>query len=164
VLGYGPLEVGLAFLPANVIMAAFSLGLSAKVVMRFGMRAPIGVGLALAAAGLALFARAPVAGDFWIDILPGMTLLGLGGGLALNPALLAAMSEVGPHESGLASGVVNTAFMMGGALGLAVLASLADARIAQMLGSGAVEPEALTAGYSLAFAVGAVFAAAAALI
>jgi EmrB/QacA subfamily drug resistance transporter len=164
VLGYAPLQVGLAFLPGNLIMAAFSLGLSAKVVMRFGMRAPIGVGLALAAAGLVLFARAPVAGDFWVDVLPGMTLLGLGGGLALNPALLAAMSEVGPHESGLASGVVNTAFMMGGALGLAVLASLADARIARLLAAGAAEAEALTAGYGLAFAVGAVFAAAAAMI
>ena len=164
VLGYTPMQVGLAFLPANLIMAAFSLGLSAKIVMRFGIRGPLAFGLLLAVAGLAWFAQARVDGTFVRDILPGMTLLGLGGGLALNPALLAAMSEVGPHESGLASGVVNTAFMMGGALGLAVLASLADARIAQMLGSGAAEAEALTAGYSLAFAVGAVFAALAAIV
>ena len=164
VLGAEPLEVGLAFLPSNVIMAVFSLGLSAKIVMRYGYRGPIAVGLGLAAAGLVLFARAPVGGDLWIDVLPGMVLLGLGGGLAFNPALVAAMSEVGPHESGLASGVVNTAFMMGGALGLAVLASLADARSAQLLAVGTAEPAALASGYSLAFAVGAVFAAAAAVI
>jgi EmrB/QacA subfamily drug resistance transporter len=164
VLGAGPLEVGLAFLPSNVIMAVFSLGLSAKIVMRYAYRGPIAVGLGLAAAGLVLFARAPVAGDLWIDVLPGMVLLGLGGGLAFNPALVAAMSEVGPHESGLASGIVNTAFMMGGALGLAVLASLADARSAQLLASGSAEPAALASGYSLTFAVGAVFAAGAAVI
>src|SRR5204863_476858 len=101
---------------------------SAKLVMRFGIRAPLGGGLLLAAAGLALFAWAPVDGSFTLHVLPGMLLLGLGAGMALNPLLLAAMSEVGPTESGLASGVVNTAFMMGGALGLAVLASLAAAR------------------------------------
>ena len=127
VLGYGPMQVGLAFLPANLIMALFSLGLSARLVMRFG-RAAAGVGLLLAAAGLALFARAPVDGSFVLDVLPGMILLGLGAGIAFNPVLLAAMSDVEPGESGLASGIVNTSFMMGGALGLAVLASLAAAR------------------------------------
>jgi MFS family permease len=128
VLGYGPMQVGLAFLPANLIMAAFSLGLSAKIVMRFGIRGPLAVGLLLAAAGLACFATAPVAGDFTTHVLPGMVLLGIGAGLAFNPVLLAAMSDVSPADSGLASGLVNTSFMMGGALGLAVLASLASAR------------------------------------
>jgi MFS family permease len=162
VLGYSPLQVGLSFLPSNLIMAAFSLGLSAKLVMRFGIRLPLALGLLLAAIGLALFARAPVDGTFAIDVLPGMLLLGLGAGIAFNPVLLAAMSDVAPSESGLASGVVNTAFMMGGALGLAVLASLAAARADALLGSGAALPAALTAGYHIAFAVGAVFAAAAA--
>jgi MFS family permease len=91
-----------------------------------------------------------------------MLLLGLGAGIAFNPVLLAAMSDVAPSEAGLASGVVNTAFMMGGALGLAVLASLAAARADALLGSGAVLPAALNGGYHVAFAVGAVFAAAAA--
>ena len=118
VLGYSLLEVGLAFLPANVIMAVFSLGLSAKLVMRFGIRSPIVGGMTLVAIGLALFARAPVDGSFLVDVLPSMLLLGVGAGMALNPVLLAAMSDVAPEESGLASGVVNTAFMMGGALGL----------------------------------------------
>jgi EmrB/QacA subfamily drug resistance transporter len=128
VLGYSPLEVGLAFLPANVIMAVFSLGLSAKLVMRFGIRSPIGAGM------------------------------------ALNPVLLAAMSDVAPEESGLASGVVNTAFMMGGALGLAVLASLAASRTDTLTASGESMLDALTGGYQAAFIVGALFAAVAAAV
>jgi EmrB/QacA subfamily drug resistance transporter len=164
VLAYTPMQIGLAFLPANIIMAVFSLGLSAKIVMRFGIRKPLAVGLWLAAIGLALFARAPVDGSFVADVLPGMMLLGLGAGMAFNPLLLAAMSEVSPADSGLASGVVNTAFMMGGALGLAVLASAAAARAASMEAAGAQLPLALTGGYNLAFLVGAVFAAAAGLI
>jgi EmrB/QacA subfamily drug resistance transporter len=158
VLQYTPMQVGLAFLPANLIMAAFSLGLSAKLVMRFGLRMPLAVGLGLAAVGLALFARAPVDGSFVADVLPGMLLLGLGAGAAFNPMLLAAMSDVDPGDAGLASGVVNTSFMMGGALGLAVLASLAAARTQGMQAAGHAEAAALAAGYQLAFAVGAVFA------
>jgi EmrB/QacA subfamily drug resistance transporter len=164
VLGYSPMQVGLAFLPANLIMAAFSLGLSAKIVMRFGIRAPLAVGLALAAIGLALFARAPVNGNFVLDVLPGMTLLGLGAGVALNPMLLAAMSDVEPSEAGLASGVVNTSFMMGGSLGLAVLASLAAARTDNAIAAGTDSVAALSQGYHLAFLVGAASAAAAALL
>jgi len=164
VLGYGPLQVGLAFLPANLIMAAFSLGLSAKLVMRFGIRLPLAGGLALAATALALFARAPVDGNFIVDVLPGMILLGLGAGMALNPVLLAAMNDVAPSESGLASGVVNTSFMMGGALGLAVLASLAGARTEKLLAAAASSLAALNGGYHVAFVVGALFAAAAALL
>src|SRR5258706_4743112 len=132
VLGYSPMQVGLSFLPANLIMAAFSLGWSAKLVMRFGYRRPLAGGLLLAALGLTLFAHAPVEGGFLVDVLPGMVLLGLGAGIAFNPMLLAAMSDVSPNESGLASGVVNTSFMMGGALGLAVLASLAASHTEQL--------------------------------
>ncbi|HMH19273.1 MAG TPA: MFS transporter, partial [Burkholderiales bacterium] len=163
VLDYSPMQIGLAFLPSNLIMAAFSLGLSARMVMRFGIRAPLAAGLGLAALGLALFAVSPTDGGFVAHVLPGMLLLGLGAGMALNPLLLAAMSEVSQSESGLASGVVNTAFMMGGALGLAVLASLAAARTEGLAASGAVSQLALNGGYHVAFAVGAVFAAAAAL-
>jgi EmrB/QacA subfamily drug resistance transporter len=162
VLGYSPLKVGLSFLPANLIMGTFSLGLSAKLVMRFGLRRPLGTGLLLAAAGLVLFARAPVDGSFVVDVLPSMILLGFGAGIAFNPVLLAAMSDVAPEESGLASGVVNTAFMMGGALGLAVLASLAASRSDSLRASGEGSLSALTGGYHLAFVVGALFAAAAA--
>ncbi|KWB25405.1 disulfide bond formation protein DsbA [Burkholderia cepacia] len=164
VLGYGPLQVGLAFLPANLIMAAFSLGLSARIVMRFGIRGPIAAGLLIAACGLALFSRAPVDGGFAWHVLPGMTLLGIGAGVAFNPMLLAAMSDVDPADSGLASGIVNTAFMMGGALGLAVLASLAAARTDVLAAANAAPLDALNGGYHAAFAFGAAFAAAAALI
>jgi EmrB/QacA subfamily drug resistance transporter len=164
VLGYSPLEVGLAFVPANLIMAVFSLGLSAKLVMRFGIRAPLTMGLLLAAAGLVLFARAPVDGSFLVDVLPNMILLGVGAGMALNPVLLAAMSDVEPSEAGLASGVVNTSFMMGGALGLALLASLAASRSESLLASGDDPLTALTGGYHVAFLVGAAFAAGAAVL
>ncbi|NHV27490.1 DHA2 family efflux MFS transporter permease subunit [Burkholderia sp. D-99] len=164
VLGYGPLQVGLAFLPANLIMAAFSLGLSARIVMRFGIRGPIAAGLLIAACGLALFSRAPVDGGFVWHVLPGMTLLGIGAGVAFNPMLLAAMNDVDPADSGLASGIVNTAFMMGGALGLAVLASLAAARTDALAAANAAPLDALNGGYHAAFAFGAAFAAAAALI
>jgi MFS family permease len=158
VLGYKPLQVGLAFLPANLIMAVFSLGISAKLVMRFGIRRPLAVGLLLAACGLLLFARAPVDGHFIADVLPGMLLLGLGAGIAFNPVLLAAMSDVAPSESGLASGVVNTSFMMGGALGLAVLASLAALHTENLLAAGNEPLGALNSGYQAAFLVGACFA------
>jgi EmrB/QacA subfamily drug resistance transporter len=158
VLGYSPLEVGLAFLPGNLVMGAMSIGLSARLVMRFGVRPPLGVGLLCAALGLLLLARAPVDGDFAVDVLPSMILLGLGAGIAFNPVLLAAMSDVEPSEAGLASGLVNTSFMMGGALGLAVLASLAASRTDVLLADGEGELTALTGGYHAAFLVGAIFA------
>jgi EmrB/QacA subfamily drug resistance transporter len=162
VLAYSPLEVGLAFLPGNIIMGILSIGLSAKLVMRFGIRPPLATGLGLAALGLVLFARAPVDGDFVVDVLPAMILLGLGAGMAFNPVLLAAMSDVEPTEAGLASGIVNTSFMMGGALGLAVLASVAASRTDTLLASGESNAAALTGGYHVAFFVGALFAATAA--
>jgi EmrB/QacA subfamily drug resistance transporter len=162
VLGYSPLQVGLAFLPGNLIMAAFSVALSAKLVTRLGVRLPLVAGLALATTGLALFARAPVGGSFAVDVLPSMILLGVGAGMALNPVLLAAMSDVAPAESGLASGMVNTSFMLGGALGLAVLAGVAASRTDHLLGSGESRLAALSGGYHVAFLVAAGFSAAAA--
>ena len=165
VLGFSPLEVGLAFLPANLIMGALSIGLSAKLVLRFGIKPPLATGLVLAGVGLLLFARAPVDRDLReVDVLPSMILLGLGAGMAFNPVLLAAMNDVKPEEAGLASGVVNTSFMMGGALGLAVLASLAASRTESLVASGESQLAALTGGYHLAFLVGALFALTAALL
>jgi EmrB/QacA subfamily drug resistance transporter len=162
VLAYSPLQVGLAFLPGNLIMGAMSIGLSAKLVMRFGIRPPLTAGLLLAFLGLLLLARAPVDGTFASDVLPSMILLGLGAGMAFNPVLLAAMSDVEPTEAGLASGLVNTSFMMGGALGLAVLASLAASRTDALLADEESAAAALTGGYHVAFLAGALFAAAAA--
>jgi MFS family permease len=133
-------------------------------VMRFGIRTPLAAGLMTAAAGLALFAFAPVGGNFLVHVLPGMLLLGLGAGMAFNPVLLAAMSDAAPQESGLASGVVNTSFMMGGALGLAVLASLAASRTDSLRASGDGPLAALTGGYHVAFIGSAIFSALAALL
>jgi EmrB/QacA subfamily drug resistance transporter len=164
VLGYSPLQIGLAFLPGNVIMGALSIGLSAKLVMRYGIRKPLATGLLLASAGLLLLVRAPVDGTFVTDVLPSMILLGLGAGMAFNPVLLAAMGDVDPAEAGLASGVVNTSFMMGGAVGLAVLASAAASRTSTLVDAGHDHVAALTGGYHLAFLLGAIFAAAAAVL
>ncbi len=164
VLGYDALQVGLAFVPTSVVMAYCSLRVSDKLVLRFGIRPPLVVGLSLACASLALFSRAPVDGQFLTDVLPSMLLLGAGAGIAFNPVLLAAMGDVEPHESGLASGVVNTSFMMGGALGLAVLVSLSSWRTSSLVADGAGSLEALNGGFQLAFAAGAVFAGLAAVI
>jgi len=164
VLGYSPLQVGLAFLPGNVVMGVLSVGVSAKLVMRFGIKPPLAAGLLCASVGVVRFARAPVGGTFVVDVLPSMILLGLGAGIAFNPVLLAAMSDVAPEESGLASGVVNTAFMMGGALGLAVLASLAASRSDSLRGDGHGPLDALVGGYHVAFLVGAAFGVSAAAI
>ncbi|HEV2322176.1 MAG TPA: DHA2 family efflux MFS transporter permease subunit [Gammaproteobacteria bacterium] len=157
VLGFSPFQIGMAFLPANLIMAAFSLGISAKLVMRYGLRLPLAGGLLLAAAGLLLFSRAPLDGTLVRDVLPGMLLLGLGAGIAFNPVLMAAMSEVPQTESGLASGIINTAFMMGGSLGLAALASVASARTGSLTTQGSEHLAALAGGYQMAFLVGAGF-------
>jgi len=164
VLGYSPLEVGLAFLPSTVIWGTVSFGLSDKLVMRFGIKPPLLAGLSIMAVGILLFARAPVDGNFLVDVLPAMALQGFGAGIGFNPILLAAMGDVKPTEAGLASGIVNTSFMMGGALGLAVIASLAASRTDNLLASGDGTVAALTGGYHAGFLLGAVFSAVAAAI
>jgi len=164
VLGYGALEVGLAYLPSCVVMAYLSLRVSDDLVMRFGIRPPLTVGLGLVAVSLALFSQAPVDGSYLVHVLPGMVLLGIGAGVAFNPVLLAAMGDVEPDEAGLASGVVNTSFMMGGALGLAVLVALSDWRYADLASTGTAPLEALNGGYQIAFAAGAVMATVAAVV
>ncbi len=164
ILGYSPMEVGLAYLPSTVLWGASSLLLSDRLVMRFGVKLPLIVGLGLMTVGLVLLARTPVDGNFLVDVLPATMAVGLGAGIAFNPLLLAAMSGVAPTESGLASGIVNTAFMMGGALGLAILASLAASRTDSLAASGEGRLEALNGGYHAAFLVGAIFVVASAVV
>jgi EmrB/QacA subfamily drug resistance transporter len=164
VLEYTPLEVGLAYLPGTVVWGASSLLLSDRLVMRFGIKTPLLAGLTLMTVALVLLARTPLDGNWAIDILPATIAVGLGAGIAFNPLLLAAMSGVAPDRAGLASGVVNTAFMMGGAVGLAVLASLADSRTVSLVASGDRSLGALNGGYHVAFIVGAVFVVAAAVV
>jgi EmrB/QacA subfamily drug resistance transporter len=162
VKGYTPLEVGLAYLPGTIVWGSSSLLLSDRLVMRFGIKKPLIAGMALMFVALLLLARVPVDGNYFLDVLPATLLVGLGAGIAFNPILLAAMSGVAPTEAGLASGVVNTSFMMGGAVGLAILASLADSRTSSL--GGDADLGALNAGYHLAFLVGAIFVGVAAVL
>jgi EmrB/QacA subfamily drug resistance transporter len=164
VLEYSPLEVGLAYLPGTVIWGAASLLLSDRLVMRFGIKPPLLTGVGLMALALVLLARTPVDGNWAIDILPATIALGIGAGIAFNPILLAAMSGVAPDQAGLASGVVNTAFMMGGAVGLAILASLASSRSDSLLSADSDSLAALNGGYHVAFVVGTVFLVASAVV
>lgn len=151
VLGFDPLQVGPAYLPAEVVMAGFSGGLAAKMLAHFGSRGPLILGLLLAAGGLLLFATAPPEAKFIPSILPGMLLLGIGAGMAYTPLLLIALSDIESTDSGVASGIVSTSFMLGGALGLALLASAADARTSQLQTAGAENIAALIGGYRIAF-------------
>jgi EmrB/QacA subfamily drug resistance transporter len=154
VLGFDSLEVGLGFLPATVIIGVLSLGFSAKLNMRFGPRAVLLPGLALIAAGLALMSQVSAGGSYWSEVLPTMVLMGTGAGLSFPSIMMLAMGGVRPEEAGLASGLVNTTMQVGGAVGLAVLATLATNRTGNLLAGGDSSVEALSGGYRLAFVVG----------
>jgi EmrB/QacA subfamily drug resistance transporter len=164
VLGYRPIETGLAFLPVTVLIGAVSLLLSAPLSIRFGARGVLLAGLALLAVGLGLLAVIPVDASYLRHVVPSLVLLGAGAGLALPAVTTLAMTGVPEHDAGLASGLVNTTQQVGGALGLAVAATLAADRTRTMLAAGAGMPAALTGGYRLAFALGAGLVAAAWLV
>jgi MFS family permease len=155
VLGYDAIEVGLAFLPVAVLIGTLSLGVSARLNMRIGARATLLPALALIVAGLLLFARAPVDAHYLTEILPVMVLLGVGAGLAFPSLMTLAMSGATQSDSGLASGLVNTSQQVGGALGLAVLATFATKHTASLRADGHSFASALTSGYHLAFVIGA---------
>ncbi len=155
VLRYDAVEVGLAFLPVAVGIAALSLRVTARFMMRFGAKPTLLAGLVLVAAGLVVFRGAPVSADYVTDILPAMLLLGVGAGLVFPALMTLAMSATTPEESGLASGLVNTTQQVGGALGLAVLATLATTRTGTLQAHGASTAAALTGGYHLAFTIAA---------
>ena len=155
VLGFDPLEIGLAFLPSTIVMGVFSAGVSARLNARFGARVTLIPALALVGAGLVLFALVPVGGSYAADVLPAVILVGIGAGLAFPSLMTLAMSGVEPADAGLASGLVNTTAQVGGALGLAVLATLSTTRTEDLLAAGDAVPTALTGGYRLAFVVGA---------
>jgi EmrB/QacA subfamily drug resistance transporter len=159
VLGYDPLQTGLAFLPTTIVMGTLSVRYSERLVMRFGARSTLLPGLVLIGAGLVLFVRVPVEGNYWIDVLPSMILVGIGVGTAF-PALAAlAMSGATPNDAGLASGLVNTTVQVGAAVGLAVLATVSATRSEGLIGNGESTAAALTDGYHLAFLIGAVLVA-----
>jgi EmrB/QacA subfamily drug resistance transporter len=161
VLGYDALHIGLAFLPTTIVMGTLSLRYSERLVMRFGARTTLLPGLLIIAAALVLFAQAPVDGSYVQNILPVMILLGAGAGIAFPALMSLAMSGATPADAGLASGLVNTSAQVGGALGLAVLATLSATRSDNLIKGGDAAASALTSGYHLAFyiAAGSVLAA-----
>jgi EmrB/QacA subfamily drug resistance transporter len=154
ILGYDALGVGLAFLPATLVMGTLSLGFSEKLIMRFGPRRTLLPGLVLIGVGLLLFARTPVDGNYATDVLPPMVLVGVGIGTSFPSLMTLAMSGATPQDSGLASGLVNTTAQVGGAIGLAVLATLATERTDSLSGSVSHDA-ALNSGFHLAYLIGA---------
>jgi MFS family permease len=164
VLGYDALQLGLAFLPVTLVMGTLSIRYSDRLIMRFGAKNTLLPGLVLIAAGLVLFTRAPVDGNYVQHVLPVMILLGLGAGMSFPALMTLAMSGATPEDAGLASGLVNTSAQVGGALGLAVLATLSATRTHDVVGAGKVTASALTSGYHLAFVIGAVLVLAAAVV
>jgi EmrB/QacA subfamily drug resistance transporter len=155
VLRYDALEIGLAFLPTTLVMGTLSLRYSQRLIMRFGARTTLLPGLVMIAAGLLLFARAPVHASYVTDVLPTLLLLGAGVGSAFPALMMLAMSGATQSDAGLASGLVNTTVQVGGALGLAVLATLAATRTGHLLAHGDSTAAALTGGYRLAFLIAA---------
>jgi MFS family permease len=155
ILGYDALEVGIAYLPATLVMGVMSMGASARVAMRFGLRNTLIPSLLAIGAALLLFARTPLHADYWVDLLPAMVLMGLGAGLGFPALMGMAMSGATPSDSGLASGLVNTSAQVGGAVGLALLATIASERTGSLLASGASQAAALNGGFHVAYLVGA---------
>ncbi len=151
VLGYDALEIGLAFLPVTIAMGSMSIRFSEPLIMRFGAKTLLPPGLALIAVALGLFALAPVHANYITQVLPSMVLLGIGAGVCFPALMGVAMSGATPADAGLASGLVNTTAQVGGALGLAVLATLSASHTNKLLAQGQSTPAALTGGYQLAF-------------
>jgi EmrB/QacA subfamily drug resistance transporter len=155
ILGYEALEVGLAFLPGTLVMGTLSLGFTDKLNMRFGAANVLIAGLVFLIGAMLLFTRTPVDGNYWIDLLPLMLLFGVGAGVSFPALMMLAMSGATPQDAGLASGLVNTTAQVGGAIGLAVLATVSESRTDALADGGRATASALTGGYHLAFAIGA---------
>jgi EmrB/QacA subfamily drug resistance transporter len=164
VLGYSPLEVGLAFLPTTIVMGGLSLGFSEKLIMRFGPRTTLIPGVCLVVVALLLFARTPVDGNYMTDLLPPFLLIGIGVGTSFPAIMTLAMSGATKEDAGLASGLVNTSMQVGGAIGLAVLATVSAERTKSLLGDGESLASALNSGYHVAYLIGAGLATIAAAI
>jgi EmrB/QacA subfamily drug resistance transporter len=164
ILGYDPLEVGLAYLPATLVMGTMSFRFSASLNMRYGPKATLIPSMVAIGAGMLLFARTPVEATYVVDLLPPMVLFGLGAGLGFPSLMTLAMSGATPQDSGLASGLVNTSVQVGGAIGLAVLATLATERTDRLLEDGESMAAALNSGYHLAYLIGAALVAVATVI
>jgi EmrB/QacA subfamily drug resistance transporter len=155
VLGYDALQIGLAFLPVTIAMGTISIRYSERIFMALGARRALLAGLTFVLAGLVVFALAPVHATYATQVAPSMLLLGLGAGIAFPALMNVAMSGATPQDAGLASGLVNTSAQVGGAFGLAVLATLSASHSNALKASGHSTASALTSGYHLAFWVAA---------
>jgi EmrB/QacA subfamily drug resistance transporter len=155
ILGYDALQVGLAYLPTTVVMGIMSFRFTGQLNLRFGPQATLLPAMAFVAVGLLLLARTPVDASYVVDLLPAMILIGLGAGLAFPSLMTLAMSGATESDSGLASGLVNTSVQVGGAIGLAVLATFATERTDALLADGESAVSALNSGYHLAYLIGA---------
>jgi MFS family permease len=159
ILGYDPLEVGLAFLPSTLAMGTMSLKLSGPLAMRYGPKATLLASLVSIGLGLVLFALTPVDATYAIDIMPATILIGLGAGLGFPSLMTLGMSGATPSDSGLASGLINTSVQVGGAIGLAVLATLATEHTGALRADGESVNAALNGGFHLAYLIGAALVA-----
>ncbi|HWD69627.1 MAG TPA: DHA2 family efflux MFS transporter permease subunit [Solirubrobacteraceae bacterium] len=154
VLGYDPIQIGLAFLPLALGIAVMSLGVSARLIERIGARRTLVPSMALVGVGILLFRIPGAHATYLTQLLPATAAIGIGGGLAFPSLMTLAMSTATPEDSGLVSGLVNTSQQVGGALGLSVLATLASTRADSLRTAGATAARALTDGYHLAFLIG----------
>jgi MFS family permease len=161
VLGYSAIGTGVAFLPLSLGIGVLSLGFSARLNQRFGPKATLLTGVGLLVVGLSWLTRVPVHASYAVDLLPAMLALGVGAGLSFPSLMTLSMSGATAADSGLASGLVNTTVQVGGALGLAVLATLSTTRTNHLLATGVAHPAALTSGYHLAWVISASIAGAA---
>src|SRR3954462_1460725 len=155
ILGYSPLQIGLAFLPLTLVMGVLSLRYSERLIMRFGPRRTLVPGISLVLLGLLLFARTPVDGNYWVDLLPIMPLIGLGFAISGPSLVTLAMSGADREDAGLASGLINTTTQVGGALGLAIIATLAASRSDHLHDAGQSVTSALNGGYHLGYLIAA---------
>ncbi|MBE2319940.1 MFS transporter [Solirubrobacter sp. CPCC 204708] len=155
VLGYGAWLTGLAFLPMTLIVGALSLGTTARVMSRLGPERTVVAGLVLVVGALTLLTTADVNTAYFPTLFAAFAVMGLGMGTAMLPLMTIAMSDVRPEDAGLGSGIINVSMQLAGALGIAILGTLASDRTAELTQSGANALQALTGGYTLAFQVAA---------
>ena len=158
VLGYSAMKTGIAYLAVAGSAIVWS-AVAAQLVTRIGVKPVLTAGMAFLTAGLVLFTQVSVNGSYLTDLLPGFLLIGVGIGFAFVPISIAALAGVQPAEAGLASGLINTSQQIGGALGIAALATIATSRTTDQLAAGTAQSQALVDGFTAAFIVGAVIAA-----
>jgi len=164
VRGYGALDTGVAFLPMTLVVAILSTGITARLVGRFGPKRVLLPALCCVIAGLLALTQVAVHGGYFPLMFIAFLLVGAGMGLASVPLLTIAMANVPPRDAGLASGIVNVSMQVAGALGVAVLGTIATDRTKTLASQGRPLVSALTSGYQLGFSVAAAFAIAALLV